>query len=32
MKAGSKNSNWLAGISDYVGNRREMEEWNSSKG
>jgi hypothetical protein len=24
-----KQSNRLAGISDYMGNRREMEEWNS---
>jgi hypothetical protein len=29
MEAGGKESNQLAGISDYIGNRREMEEWNS---
>jgi hypothetical protein len=29
MKASGKQSNRLAGISDYIGNRREMEKWNS---
>jgi hypothetical protein len=26
MTAGGKQSNWLAEISDYVGNRREVED------
>jgi hypothetical protein len=29
VKAGAKKSNQLATISDYVGRRREMEEWSS---
>jgi hypothetical protein len=29
MKAGGKHSNRIARISDYIGNRREMEELNS---
>jgi hypothetical protein len=29
MKAGGKKSNQLATISDYIGKRREMEEWTS---
>jgi hypothetical protein len=29
VKAGVRQSNRLAGISDYTGNRREIEKWNS---
>jgi hypothetical protein len=28
MKSDSKQSNWLAAISDSIGDRMEMEEWN----
>jgi hypothetical protein len=29
VKADGKQNNQLAGISDYIGNRTEMDEWNS---
>jgi hypothetical protein len=29
VKAGGKQNNRLAGIPYYIGNRREMEQWNS---